>query len=98
MATAERVSTVFKTLAENLSPGDCVLLSDGLIELRVLKIDGADVVTEIVNGGMLGEKKGINLPGVAIKVPTLTEKDEDDLEFALEAGVRHRGGVVRADG
>jgi len=84
--TAERVSTVFKTLAENLSPGDCVLLSDGLIELRVLKIDGADVVTEIVNGGMLGEKKGINLPGVAIKVPTLTEKDEDDLAFALEAG------------
>ena len=84
--TAERVSTVFKTLAENLHPGDCVLLSDGLIELRVLQIDGADVVTEIVNGGMLGEKKGINLPGVAIKVPTLTEKDEADLAFALEAG------------
>ena len=84
--TAERVSTVFETLAENLRPGDCVLLSDGLIELRVLEIDGADVVTEIVNGGALGEKKGINLPGVAIKVPTLTEKDEADLVFALEAG------------
>jgi len=84
--TAERVSTVFKTLAENLRPGDRVLLSDGLIELRVLAIDGADVVTEIVNGGMLGEKKGINLPGVAIKVPTLTEKDETDLEFALQVG------------
>ena len=84
--TAERVSTVFKTLAENLGPGDCVLLSDGLIELRVLQIEGADVVTEIVNGGMLGEKKGINLPGVAIKVPTLTEKDETDLAFALKAG------------
>jgi len=84
--TAERVSTVFTTLAENLRPGDCVLLSDGLIELRVLEIDGADVVTEIINGGTLGEKKGINLPGVAIKVPTLTEKDEADLVFALEAG------------
>jgi pyruvate kinase len=84
--TAERVSTVFETLAENLRPGDCVLLSDGLIELRVLEIDGADVVTEIVNGGVLGEKKGINLPGVAIKVPTLTEKDETDLAFALKAG------------
>jgi pyruvate kinase len=84
--TAERVSTVFKTLAENLKPGDQVLLSDGLIELRVLEIVGADVVTEIVNGGMLGEKKGINLPGVAIKVPSLTEKDEIDLEFCLKAG------------
>jgi len=84
--TAERVSTVFTTLAENLKPGDQVLLSDGLIELRVIEMKGADVVTEIINGGMLGEKKGINLPGVAIKVPALTEKDEEDLEFALKAG------------
>ncbi len=81
--TAERVSTVFTTLAENLKPGDQILLSDGLIELRVVEIQGADVVTEIINGGMLGEKKGINLPGVAIKVPSLTEKDEIDLEFAI---------------
>jgi pyruvate kinase len=84
--TAERVSTVFTTLADNLKAGDQILLSDGLIELRVLEIVGADVVTEIVNGGMLGEKKGINLPGVAIKVPSLTEKDEIDLEFCLKAG------------
>jgi len=84
--TVERVSTVFTTLAENLKPGDQILLSDGLIELRVVEIVGADVVTEIVNGGMLGEKKGINLPGVAIKVPSLTEKDEIDLEFCLKAG------------
>jgi pyruvate kinase len=85
--TVERVSTVFTTLAENLKPGDQVLLSDGLIELRVLELEGADVVTEIINGGMLGEKKGINLPGVAIKVSALTEKDEVDLEFALGQGV-----------
>ena len=84
--TTERVSTVFTTLAENLNPGDQILLSDGLIELRVVEIAGADVVTEIVNGGMLGENKGINLPGVAIKVPSLTEKDEIDLEFCLKAG------------
>ncbi len=81
-----RVSTVFPTLAENLKPGDQILLSDGLIELRVLEIAGQDVVTEIVNGGMLGENKGINLPGVAIKVPSLTEKDEIDLEFCVKAG------------
>src|ERR1700728_3441520 len=54
--TVERVSTVFTTLAENLKPGDQILLSDGLIELRVVEISGADVVSEIVNGGMLGEK------------------------------------------
>lgn len=85
--TAERVSTVFTTLAENLKKGDQILLSDGLIELRVLKLEGSDVVTEIVNGGMLGEKKGINLPGISIKVPSLTDKDEFDLEFCLKAGV-----------
>jgi pyruvate kinase len=84
--TAERVSTVFTTLAENLKPGDQVLLSDGLIELRVLELRGADVITEIVNGGLLGEKKGINLPGISVKVPSLTEKDEEDLVFALQAG------------
>ena len=82
--TAEKVSTVFTTLAENLKPGDQILLSDGLIELRVVELQGADVVTEIINGGYLGEKKGINLPGVAIKVPSLTEKDEIDLEFAIQ--------------
>ncbi|HEY5329632.1 MAG TPA: pyruvate kinase [Acidobacteriaceae bacterium] len=85
--TASRVSTVFTTLAENLKTGDQVLLSDGLIELRVVELQGADVVCEIINGGKLGEKKGINLPGVAIKVPSLTPKDEEDLEFALKAGV-----------
>jgi pyruvate kinase len=84
--TAQRVSTVFTTLAENLKRGDQILLSDGLIELRVVGFNGADVVTEIVNGGVLGEKKGINLPGIAIKVPSLTPKDEEDLEFCLRAG------------
>ena len=85
--TAQRVGTVFTTLAENLEPGSRILLSDGLIELRVERIDGSDVVCEIVNGGLLGEKKGINLPGIPVKVPSLTEKDEEDLRFAIEQGV-----------
>jgi pyruvate kinase len=84
--TAQRVSTVFTTLAENLKPGDRILLSDGLIELRVVELKGADVVTEIVNGGLLGEKKGINLPNINVKVPSLTEKDEEDLEFCIAQG------------
>jgi pyruvate kinase len=85
--TATLVGTVFKTLAENLEHGSRILLSDGLIELFVDRVDGADVVCEIVNGGMLGENKGINLPGIPVKVPSLTEKDEEDLIFAIGHGV-----------
>jgi len=85
--TASLVSTTFTTLAENLEPGSRILLSDGLIELAVEKIQGADVTCIIVNGGMLGENKGINLPGIPVKVPSLTEKDEEDLIFAIGQGV-----------
>ncbi len=85
--SAALVGTTFKTLAENLEPGSRILLSDGLIELSVAALDGADVVCEIVNGGMLGENKGINLPGIPVKVPSLTEKDEEDLIFAISQGV-----------
>ncbi len=80
---ASVVGTTFQTLAENLERGSRILLSDGLIELHVLRIAGADVVCEIVNGGTLGENKGINLPGIPVKVPSLTAKDEEDLIFAL---------------
>src|SRR5580658_6866639 len=85
--TASVVSTTFKTLAENVEQGSRILLSDGLIELRVHEINGADVVCEIINGGLLGENKGINLPGIAVRVPSLTDKDSQDLEFALKNGV-----------
>ncbi len=85
--TAELVGTTFKTLAENVEQGSRILLSDGLIELRVAEISGDDVVCEVVNGGKLGENKGINLPGIPVRVPSLTEKDAIDLEFALKSGV-----------
>jgi pyruvate kinase len=85
--TAECVSTTFLTLAENLEAGARILLSDGLIELAVLAVKGDDVECEIINGGLLGENKGINLPGIPVKVPSLTEKDEIDLEFAVKNGV-----------
>jgi len=85
--TASIVGTTFKTLAENVEQGSRILLSDGLIELRVQELDGEDVICEIVNGGMLGENKGINLPGVLVRTPSLTEKDAQDLEFALKNGV-----------
>jgi pyruvate kinase len=84
---ASRISTTFPDLARELTPGARILLSDGLIELSVRKIRGKDVVCEVINGGMLGEHKGINLPGVALSIPALTEKDRKDLEFGLEHGV-----------
>ncbi len=86
--SAEKVSTTFTTLGENLEPGACILLSDGLIELRVLEVQSnGDVTTMIINGGTLGDNKGINLPGIPVKVPALTEKDEEDLIFIAKQNV-----------
>ncbi|HEX4065693.1 MAG TPA: pyruvate kinase [Acidobacteriaceae bacterium] len=81
------ISTTFRTLAENLESGARILLSDGLIELRVIAVKGDDVECQVVNGGILGENKGINLPGIPVRVPSLTDKDEEDLEFAIKNGV-----------
>jgi pyruvate kinase len=81
--TAQVVSTTYDALPQDVTPGDRVLLSDGAIELRVLSIDGPDVVSEVVNGGMLAEHQGINLPGVAVSAPSLTEKDRADLAFGV---------------
>src|SRR5947209_7172488 len=84
---AARISTSFPDLASELAPGARVLLSDGLIELRVDSVKGEDVVCEVLNGGTLGEHKGINLPGVALSIQALTDKDRKDLEFGLKQGV-----------
>ena len=85
--TATLIGTTFPTLAENLEPGARILLSDGLIELRVVEIPGEEVECEVINGGMLGEHKGINLPGIPVRVPSLTDKDEEDLEFGMKHGI-----------
>src|SRR5882672_10872580 len=85
--TAELISTTFQTLAQEVRPGARILLSDGLIELRVLRTRGATVQCEVINGGMLGEHQGINLPGIALSIPALTTKDREDLEFGLAHGV-----------
>ena len=82
-----RISTTFPDLAGELKPGARILLSDGLIELSVRSIRGKDVLCDVINGGMLGEHKGINLPGVALSIPALTAKDRKDLEFGLRHGI-----------
>jgi pyruvate kinase len=85
--TASLLSTDFPGLAREVEPGARVLLSDGRIELKVIAIRGNDVECEIVNGGLLAEQQGINLPGVALSIPALTEKDKVDLKFGLQQGV-----------
>jgi pyruvate kinase len=85
--TPELISTTFTDLAREVEPGARILLADGLIELRVIRVIGEDVECDVVNGGQLGEHKGINLPGIALSIPALTEKDKIDLEFGLQHGV-----------
>ena len=73
-------------LVQDVTPGDRILIDDGLIELRVEDISGNDIVCRIVNGGELGEKKGVNVPNVRIKLPALTDKDKEDIRFGIKAG------------
>src|SRR6266516_3461886 len=85
--SADLISTTFKSLPQEVRPGSRVLLSDGRIELRVNAVHGEDIECQIINGGTLAESQGINLPGAALSIPALTEKDRKDLEFGLEHGV-----------
>ena len=79
----ERVSTTYQNLPKDVKPGDTILMDDGLLQLKVLSSTTTDVVTEVVHGGILKEHKGINLPGVSVSAPSLTDKDIDDLEFGI---------------
>jgi pyruvate kinase len=84
---SKRVSVDYPALAAEVKPADRILLADGRIELRVAKIDGEDVVCEVQNDGELGERKGVNVPGAALRLPSVTEKDKKDLAFALSQQV-----------
>jgi pyruvate kinase len=85
--TAECVSTTYEALPQDCRPGDTILLNDGRMRLSVLASSGDEVRAQVVDGGLLGEHKGINLPGVAVSAPALTEKDKEDLAFGLAVGV-----------
>ena len=84
---AEQCGTTYAGLPGDVSAGDPILINDGKVRLKVLEVDGDDVHTEVVVGGPVSDHKGINLPGVAVSVPALSEKDEDDLRFALRMSV-----------
>ncbi|HEX8005134.1 MAG TPA: pyruvate kinase [Trebonia sp.] len=83
----DRVSTTYRGLSSDLRPGDRLLVDDGKIDLRVLDVTGPDIRCQVVHGGPVSDHKGISLPGAALSIPPLSEKDVEDLRFALEAGV-----------
>jgi pyruvate kinase len=85
--TAEIASTGYANFAKDVKPGDRILLADGAVELRAVSTDGNSVRSEVLAGGTVGDNKGINLPGVQVSIPSLTEKDLNDLHFGLNAGV-----------
>ncbi len=81
--TKDAIQVKYDSFAKDVNEGDRILLDDGRIELRVISIDGDDVATKVIYGGKLGSKKGINLPGVNLSAPSLTQKDLQDIEFGL---------------
>ena len=84
--TKERVGTTYKGLPGDCKAGDRILIDDGKVTVEVVEIKGNDVVTKVIEPGAVSNNKGINLPGVAVSVPALSEKDIDDLRWGLRAG------------
>lgn len=85
--THDRVSTTYKELAKDAKVGDRLLVDDGKVGLVVVDVEGSDVVCEVTEGGPVSNNKGLSLPGMDVSVPALSEKDIEDLEFALSLGV-----------
>jgi len=84
--TKERVGTTYKGLPGDCKAGDRILIDDGRVTVEVLEVKGSDVITKCIQPGFVSNNKGINLPGVAVSVPAMSEKDEDDLRWGLRAG------------
>jgi pyruvate kinase len=84
--TKERVGTTYKGLPGDCKSGDRILIDDGKVTVEVVEVKGSDVVTKVIEPGAVSNNKGINLPGVAVSVPAMSEKDIDDLRWGLKAG------------
>lgn len=85
--TAERVSISYEGLVEDVFPGAPIRIDDGLIGLEVVEVRGQDILCHVTNGGVLKDRKGINVPGVTLRIPGVTVKDEADIRFGIEQGV-----------
>ena len=84
--TKEKVGTTYKGLPGDCKPGDYILIDDGKVTVQVTEVKGSDVVTKVIQPGMVSNNKGLNLPGVAVSVPAMSEKDISDLRWGLKAG------------
>lgn len=84
---ANKVSITYKELVNDVTTGNRILIDDGLIELQVQKTTETEIVCKIINGGELGERKGVNVPNVPIRLPAITEKDKEDIRFGVEQDV-----------
>ena len=82
-----RVSITYKGLVEDVAIGGKILIDDGLIELEVVEKNQTDIICKVINGGELGERKGVNVPNVPIRLPAITDKDKDDIRFGVEQDV-----------
>jgi len=85
--TKEKVSTTYKGLPGDCKAGDAIMIDDGKVSVQVVQVKGNDVITKVIQPGMVSNNKGINLPGVAVSLPALSEKDIADLRWGLKAGV-----------
>ena len=85
--SAELIPSEYDDLHKDVHPGDRILLDDGNLEMRVEEVKGTEIRATVIDGGVLKDRKGMNLPGVAVSAPSLTEKDKADARFALELGV-----------
>jgi pyruvate kinase len=85
--TKDRVSTTYKGLPGDCKAGDSIMIDDGKVSVQVVQVKGNDVITKVIQPGMVSNNKGINLPGVAVSLPALSEKDIADLRWGLQAGV-----------
>jgi len=83
----KRVSQTYPELSEDVNTGDTILIDDGLIALEVKEIRGRDIVCIVKNGGELGQRKGINVPNVQVKLPAITQKDREDIIFGISQGI-----------
>ena len=84
VGTAEKVSITYKELYLDVCPGDSILIDDGLIGMTVQGIDGKEIICQVKNGGFISNRKGVNVPGVELKMPFVSKKDYEDILFAIE--------------
>lgn len=87
VGNAQKVSITYRGLIDDVQIGSTILIDDGLIELKVVGKSEKEIFCEVINGGELGERKGVNVPNVAVRLPAITEKDKDDIRFGVEQGI-----------